>query len=304
MSTPISQSVPASTGVTAAVSGVAAARSVGNGPPVAVRSRPLRSETVTLVTRPHPGPSGRLQVVQEIGRHEVQLVRETLEGILSPGVSSRIMFEALQHFGRVPSTSDDVRAMVHASLPPVLRDRVGAADRDAILSRLTQILEGCGDGSGNRDDASDFLDIDVDLADEETGATLAAPISVAEPVPVVIASASEHLAYCFEAALGAARIGVTTAGDEAGLRHAAFARSPLLVVIDAVEAPGVRAAVLANAIRGLPEATVVVVWGADGGYGVELASALGDGESRVVLLERAEGVEPILDLVSSRHQTA
>lgn len=223
-------------------------------------------------------------------RAEVQIVREILEGALAPSLATAVLFDALDRWGRaIPVDSGEVLELVHGPLGAILAERLGPSERDALVRAIEERLATPGAE----------LELEIDLEEtEETRTTQMA--AVPHPVSVLVASAAEGFAKRLLTAIGEERVYPHTVGDEASMRHATFSVSPLVAVVDASAPPDIRAPALAAALRGLPDRTLAMVWGEDTPYGRELRARL-DG-SRVLFLARAEGIEPLLDVVLSRFE--
>lgn len=226
-------------------------------------------------------------------RPDMQRMRRGLERVLSPATATGAIFEALDRWQHgVPADRDAVLALIRGPLTEVLRERVGVDRTAALVRSLEAELEGAG--------ATD-LDVDVEIEDEiedipETVQMTAVP----HPVSVLIVGATDEFARRLVTALGEDRVKVETVRDEWQVRHAVFSGSPLVVVVDACAPPAVRPPELAELLAQVPEATLPILWGNETDYGKAMrAKGLGQ---RVVSLPRSEGIEPLFDLVLSRHQ--
>lgn len=237
-------------------------------------------------------------------------MRETLEAVLPTNVASRVLFDALRKLPRAPRSSEDVRTLTFELLPTALDKHADEDAAEAVTQRLSWFFEHgpasqppppAPSAADADTDADAHLDVDVDLSDDGDTVTKAMPTSLLEPVPVVVMSAGEHLAYCLEAALGFARVSVWTVPGVAELRHAVFARAPLIVLLDAVEPAGEWDGVL-GVLKGVPDSTVAVLWGADADFVQPVRDHL-QSRTHSVLLSRTEGLGPVLDLVASRHRS-
>lgn len=91
-------------------------------------------------------------------------------------------------------------------------------------------------------------------------------------------------------------------GDEAALRKAVFAHSALLVLLDGLAPSALAPQALAGVLRSLPASTLAVLWGAEAPWSRDVLPALEAAGVRIVALPRAEGIEPLLDLVLARYR--
>jgi hypothetical protein len=229
----------------------------------------------------------------------VQLVRETLESVLAPGVATATLFEALDAWGRgVPADVEQVLELVRGPLATLLRGRLGDDPANELLQAIEERLASR-EPEGGAEDIDESVELDVEMPEDSVEATsqLAA---FALPVSVLVVSASESFAQRLITVLGDDRVYPHTVSDEAAFRHATFSALPLIAVVDCLKPPAIRPPALAKALRGLPKQTVAVVWAAENDYGREARVRIGQSDRDVVFLDRKEGIEPLLDLVLSR----
>ena len=226
------------------------------------------------------------------------MVREVLEGVLTPEVATSVMFAALQrHGGKVPHSTEEVLALVRGPMRDVLGERVADDIRDDMVGRLERVLAG-------EAEAADFsIDIEVDeMAEGEPSVTATMPIVWKEPVSVVVLASGDTFGERLEASLGAARVHITRVTSVPQLRHATFSKAPLLVFVDASDPIDVEPLELARALHDLPANMVSVVWAADLRFGFELEPALASVGASPVRIELRDGFEPLLDLILARYK--
>lgn len=94
------------------------------------------------------------------------------------------------------------------------------------------------------------------------------------------------------------------ARDEPTLRRLTFADAPLVALIDGEDPPAIEAAALASALAAMPEKIVRVLWAADVPMAAALARALDRRGTYVLRVARNDGLDPLLDLVRSRHEAS
>lgn len=218
------------------------------------------------------------------------MVREALEGLVSPTVATSLLFEAIEAAGAAPETVDEMHAFARGPLDSAVRRRF----TDDVASELGMQFERL----FARAQAGD-LDIDVEVDSEDGTATAQMPV-VRRPVPVVVLAGvptmSERLVSC----LGEDRVHATHVATVGDLVRETFARAPLLVLVDLERPTADPVSEVVPALTRLPDATVAVIWCGAGTAReslLERASALG---CSPVVLDRREGIEPFLDLVLSR----
>ncbi len=244
---------------------------------------------------------------------EVQLVRETLEGIVEPSVATSVLFDSLSLWGRgIPQGASEVLELVRGPLRDMLHQRIGDEAGPALAILEAQLLsitsaEPSGGDPGDEDlevDVELEFDIDLDDDDDENDTLTAQMVAVDQPVIVLVVAGYREFAQRLTAAIGVDRVHTVTVGDVGELRHAAFSTSPQIVVVDAAQPAAVAPSELARALKALPDATISFVWGEETQYGRELRSRLEQLAARSLFLARTEGIEPLLDLVLSRYKTA
>lgn len=229
-------------------------------------------------------------------RGEVELVRESLEGIFEPTVATSVLFTALSTWGKgVPENADEVLELVRGPLKDLLYERLGGRAEGALERLEEQLLQIAASDVG--------LEVELDLeGDEAEEAMTAQMLSVNEPVSVLILAADPRFGERLTASIGFERVHAFTVTSVAELRHATFSANPLIVVVDAARPPAEPPPDVANAIRALPDATLAVVWGEETSYGREVRVRIEQGGADALFLDRVEGIGPLLDLVLSRYE--
>ena len=223
---------------------------------------------------------------------EIVVVREALQGVMNEETAIGVMFEALRDYGRVPAASQ-VRDFVEGTLCKVLQRRFDDAESEAVLERLAALLE-------HVDQAPLELEITIE---DDLSVTRTMPTAFKEPVSALVVAAGDGFAQCLRLSLGmAAPVTLRLVHDAETLRHDVFAKFPLLVVIDAGDPPGIAPGVLVHALKGLPNHIVSVVWAGSTPYGRDVQAAV-DSDVRCIVLDKSDGLEPLLDLFLSRHQS-
>lgn len=222
-------------------------------------------------------------------RPELRLVREHLETVLSPSMAAGVLFEALGA-GRLPATAKETAALVDGPLRTVL---VARMDRDEVEGLVGDVLRAL----------TPAIDAERGQGPGRGDATLEVPISAAGmAVRLVVMGASDTFALQIEGALGPTRVTAVTLRSSLGLSRACAVpiTTPDIVLVDASQFPAIEPADLAQALASLPETAVRVIWGADLPYGAALMRDIKARGESATSVDRAEGVEPLLDLVRSR----
>lgn len=230
-------------------------------------------------------------------RDQVQLVRESLEGILEPTVATAVLFDALSRWGKgVPSSVGDVLELVRGPLTALLHARLGPeASRTTLAALEEQLLQ--------IEALEGDLEVEIDFDDEDDDAAMTVQmVAVAHPVSVLVVADGGDFGARLTAAIGAERVYAHVANDVAALRHAVFSASPLIVVIDCAHPIGETAATIGQAIRRLPDAMLSVIWGEETPLGQGLRAEVGDLKTACLFLDSQGGIEPLHDLILSRFQ--
>ncbi|MCB9591732.1 MAG: hypothetical protein H6719_03275 [Sandaracinaceae bacterium] len=232
---------------------------------------------------------------------EVQLVRETLEGIVEPSVATSVLFESLSRWGRgVPKGAEQVLELVQGPLRELLTHRLGPEAEPALATLVAQLT------ALASDDLGDF-EVDIEFDDDPVGedaAMTAQMQAVSVPVVVLVVAGYREFANRLNAAIGRERVHTITIGDVEELRRTAFSANPQIVVVDSAQPAAIRPSDLARALKGLPDRVISFVWGEDTSYGRELRVRADQLDATVLYLARNEGIEPLLDLVLSRFRTS
>jgi hypothetical protein len=212
----------------------------------------------------------------------VALVREALEGVLSPPTAASTLFAALDGTS-VPTDRASVIRFVDGPLRSVLVQRLGKSEAAGVVDRILMPLEASTRPGANR------------RVDEDK--TKALPLST-HAVPVTIVSETSGLANRLRAALGTDLIDVSATASAAD----AVAQQPeaAIVVLDASDFPPSTVDAVAGALRLLPETTACVVYAAELPFGQRALKALALANRDAVAIARADGVDPLLDLVCAR----
>ncbi|MBX3272588.1 MAG: hypothetical protein KF729_20175 [Sandaracinaceae bacterium] len=228
---------------------------------------------------------------------EVQLVRETLEGIVEPSIATSVLFESLSRWGRgVPRGPEQVLELVQGPVRELLERRIGPSAGpalDALIAQLEAIAAG--------DELE--VEIDFDEPEEPDGALTAQMLAVSVPVVVLVVAGYREFATRLTASIGRERVHTLTVGDVEELRRTTFSASPQVVVVDAAQPAAIRTADLARALKDLPDRVISFVWGEDTSYGRELRARAEQLGASALYLDRGEGIEPLLDLILSRYKT-
>lgn len=230
-------------------------------------------------------------------RAELVLLREALEGVVSPEVATALLFDALEISGRRPPQSlEEMRTFAEDALAEAVRRKVRDGEASQILKLVDDLFERAIEGDGVAID----VEVDPEAWSDEKPCATTQMATVQRPVPVVVLAAEGAFAERLTACLGDDRVYAVAVADEAAFRKAVFAYSPLLVLLDATRPVPIPEGPLAKALRGLPDTAMPVLWGAESEWARAAVPGLEAAGVSMVTLERREGIEPLLDLVLAR----
>jgi len=234
---------------------------------------------------PIPGPQERAELI---------VVREALEGVLSPTLATTLLFEALERWGAAPpETLEQVRAFAMGALDTAVRRRMLVDEADDIRERLERLFAHAPKAASRDDEPT--LKIPI----KEIGATqemLVAP----QRVPVVLLASGTELADRLSSSLGRDRVAVFPVSTAETFTKALSVVEAPIVLIDATHAPLLDAYTARIALRALRAGTTLVIWGSETLFGQQLAVMLEGGGPTPVELMTREGTSPLFDLVLSR----
>lgn len=221
----------------------------------------------------------------------LRVVRETLEGMLSPEVASTVMFAALEPYGQSPPrTSHGIDEFVRGPLRQTMHDRVGGAEAEDLVERIEAVLgpqlQAMDEGRRPRRKRSSQLK--TQKYRQQKG-----------PTRVVVAAAGSGLALRLRAALGA-KVTTFSVPDSERLQTIATDFKPAIVLLDATDPVQETPSALVPILSELPEDVVTIVWGTHESTAAQLVEELEEAGVRATSLARGEGVEPLLDLVRAR----
>ncbi|MFW5875901.1 MAG: hypothetical protein ACOCXM_04135 [Myxococcota bacterium] len=218
---------------------------------------------------------------------QVRIMREALEGVLSPKLAQAVLFEALGDSGTLPSTSEDLLQLVRGPVQEAVRKRSGGSEAGAVVERIEDLL-------GRRTSRPP-------PNPEHAEATVAVPTQ-SRAVPVLVISSGPWFGGRLSAALGPDRVAPVYASDAEGVRAALTDHGATIVVVDATDFPPLEPQVLASVLHQLPTTTTAAIWGADLPYGRRTAFALEEAGVEATSFPRHAGIDPLLDLVRARRR--
>lgn len=262
-------------------------------------------------------PAYALSTTAETDFVEVRLLREALEGVVARPLVTPILFEALEPYGNLlPTGAEGLLDMVRGPLADVVARRIGRGEADQVVHRAEQLIARATGGleSTHRHlptQSPPAAPSSATRADLSTAAPPAPPArerdatalvpTTRDAVAVLIVAGGNGLGLRLTAALGSRRVSPFVLGTLAAIRdYLSGHGAPNILIVDATDFPPIAPEDLSLALRRGPSTMVRAVWGADLPYGRSLLASIEGGERSVLSLERAHGVDPLLDLIRSR----
>jgi hypothetical protein len=235
---------------------------------------------------------------------EVRILREALEGVISPGLVTPVLFEALEPYGTLlPAGAEGLLEMVRGSLADVVARRVGHAEAGAVVQRVEQMLR-MSMTTALGESAPEPAAAPAPRSGRERDNTALVPLA-REAVSVLVIATGAGFATRLGAVLGEHWVAPFVDNSAQSIRARLLAHtSPDVVLVDATDFPPVTPDELAAAMTAGPPTVARALWGVDLPYGRSLSVAAAAAGLPLIAIERAHGVEPLLDLIRSRRRRA
>ena len=246
-------------------------------------------------------------MTEELVDAAIRVVRETLEGLMRPEVATSVLFHAMQDGGGPPETHEQVMALVRGPISILVDERMGAGFGDELLRSIEHRLRFGGLPSSKppppappEEDLLATVEMSLEDDDDDYEPSVTKTVHLVDrPVPVVVHSPADTLTRILRFALGAHRVAPSSVGDAHALQRAIFARAPLFVLVDAERLDEREVERVARVLDKMPTQTMPVVWGLETVPGRMLERRVRN--PLALSLHRVEGIEPVCDLILSRH---
>lgn len=231
----------------------------------------------------------------------IRVVREALEGVLSPDLATAVLFEALGGKLEVPASVADFLAVVRGPLHLILVKRLGQASARSVIERIEEVLHvDAPTGQHTKVPESERATLAPSMPSMgfDDPSTAKMP-RLNEGIAVVILASGRRLANVLIGSFGSTNVRVVSVDTGDRLVAALQNHQPALVVIDAIDTTSVDTNALVDAIGLLPRGTMRALWGADAAQAPRLLDAI-EAMGPCVSLVTDGGFEPLFDLVRSR----
>ncbi len=240
-----------------------------------------------------------------------RLLREALEGVVAPTLVSPLLFEALEPYGaRLPSGPDGLLEMARGPLAAAVARRIGPDEAEELVQRAERLVAHAQSAmrasqpAPPPDRASHAaMTFPKPSSARDRDSTALVP-TTPDAVRVLVVAEGAGLALRLDTALGASRVSARSLASLVALRdHLSNHGSPSLLLVDASDFPAITPDELVATVRLGPSTMIRAVWGSDLPYGRSVLAAAGNGLPALLGLDRAHGVDPLLDLIRSRRSS-
>ncbi len=222
----------------------------------------------------------------------LQVIREKLEGLLSPDLVSAVIFEALEVNAGVLPSGSGLSSFFRGSLWIAISDRIGQEAADDAIEQMAMVL-------GLFNHTSPL----VSTRQSNRPSLLAtSQIEQYKDVRVAVISQSPSMELKLGASLGK-KVIILPLRTTDRLGSASGELKPNVVLIDATDPPEEPAASLPPVLSSLEPGMSIAVWGGQEPYGIEMRAELDRGSFvglRINFFDRENGVAPLFDLIRSR----
>lgn len=230
--------------------------------------------------------------------NELQLVRDRLGTAVGEDAAAAAFMAALdlQGGGRLPRTSEEIGRFVRGPLHRTLTQLVGEATAARVTSRLM---------AGSREaEVSVVPDAEVSGPRlRRPGASILDATTVGRrtgPVRLIVIARSARLAERLRLSVGADDVAVGVAPDPQAGGRLAFEIDASLVIIDGTDVPAGGADEFVDGLGGLPDDVLLLLWTEGGPDADKLQAGLEFCSLRVAILDRREGVQPLIDMIRAQ----
>ncbi|MBW2463996.1 MAG: hypothetical protein JRH11_20275 [Deltaproteobacteria bacterium] len=222
------------------------------------------------------------------GESGLLLVREVLEEAIESTTASALLFDALEVDANehLPRSVDELFAFVRGPLRIVVGRRLHDGDPAQVIADIEDAIQAAVEGRLRPTvEGRPTLEIFVG-----TG-----------PVRVLVLSKSSGVAIRLRASLGGLQINVANAATPKEAAALTEDLDPVVVIIDALAPVGGVDEVL-DYVQTLPATTTTLLWGEEQPIGRQIELRAVERGVNLTTVERSEGVQPVLDVIRSRHR--
>lgn len=222
---------------------------------------------------------------------EMQLIRESLEGVLNPATASAVLIDALGSQSSPPRTTDELLAFLRGPIDARIHEQLDKRTRTELVALIAERI------ASSAADRSSVRRAERYRADEDTQTVVLA----AGHMDVVVAAATSNFSDKLRRALGGEVASTLLAKDSPSLSSALSRKPPSLVVIDASDFPTIEPPRLISSLdHYTDEDAIRALWGSDLPYGIAVAQAAEQQGVAITPFDRREGIAPLMDIIRAR----
>jgi hypothetical protein len=228
---------------------------------------------------------------------QLQLIRESLEGVLAPGIASAALLEALETYGeRMPQEPSELQEFARGSLRAAVQRRAGADVAEEVTHQLGNMLVAFSGGAPDEPEPEGRVTREGRALGNLTTVSGSGPGTAR----MVVVAGSTGLAVRLRTAVGGERLALLTTHDPSRLYGFVTDLNASLVLYDATDSPQGDVSEFVEALAKLPPDVVRIVWSSGEPEASRIVHELEERDVRVTPLDRREGVDPLLDLLRAR----
>ncbi len=230
---------------------------------------------------------------------ELQRVRDQLGAAVGAEAAAKVLFEALDHHGgSLPCGSREIAAFVEGPLRAAIERQLGRSAAERVVASLGPgddeaevTVLGPDAGSGAR--ARSLTPAAGFLCDTTVG-------SRKGPVRLIAIARGGRLAERLRLAVGADDVAVGVAHSPQQACDLAYQINASMIIIDGTDIPPGGEDQFVDGLGGLPSDVMLVLWSEGGPSAERLTAGLEFCSLRVTVLDRREGVAPLIDMVRAQ----
>lgn len=227
-----------------------------------------------------------------VGELGMRLIREGLEAVIEPEVASAVVFDALEweNAADLPGTHEELLQFLRGSVKKAAAVRLADDAVQQAVARAEELLK------------QTFANVGTPTSN--AGATTVRLPMIEGPVRVILLSKSASLGVRLRAALGGERIRLQVCGTVEQLARMKERMQPDVFIMSADGIDGAAPGPLQVFVNDLPKTTTSVVWGSEVPALSKVINALEQSKRPILVMDRRAGVDPLLDVIRSRHAGA
>lgn len=230
----------------------------------------------------------RRMAASQNASNELSRVRERLGELVGAEQAAPIFFEALEGVEELPNGGQALADFVRGPLQRCLERRLGQEQADRITQGLERAVVDT-PRSGAHKRAPDF----------DAATTVGTQTG---PARLVVVARGTRLAERLRLAVGGDDVAVAPAADPQRAGELAHEINASMIIVDGTDVPAGRADAFVDGLGGVPDHVMLVMWTTDSPEAEQLQEELAFCGLRVTMIDRREGVEPLIDLMRAHRR--